>query len=162
MEKFENKIIDMRDMYEDRKSHGIPLRVDDSDESESVCVTALHVLLYCQFLWCSVSLISWFCDFCCLCLTFIKAEFLRFMYPRYSAFAIKRIAILLSSGILPIQTVVAALSAAYVLLLSKSIPLMYVFPLHCICNWTNSNFAKLRCTTNTNRGHGSFSSVFTK
>lgn len=50
MEKFENKIIDMRDMYEDRKSHGIPLRVDDSDESESVCVTALHVLLYCQFL----------------------------------------------------------------------------------------------------------------
>ncbi|XP_060606101.1 kinesin-like protein KIF13A, partial [Ruditapes philippinarum] len=35
MEKFENKIIDMRDMYEDRKSQGIPLRVDDSDESES-------------------------------------------------------------------------------------------------------------------------------
>lgn len=41
MEKFENKIIDMRDMYEDRKSQGIPLRVDDSDESESVGVVKL-------------------------------------------------------------------------------------------------------------------------
>ncbi|XP_052250414.1 kinesin-like protein KIF13B isoform X2 [Dreissena polymorpha] len=35
MEKFENKIIDMREMYEDRKSQGRPLRVDDSDSSES-------------------------------------------------------------------------------------------------------------------------------
>ena len=50
MEKFEVKIIDMRDMYEDRKSQGIPLMVDDSDESESVCVT-LHAcfLLYLFF-----------------------------------------------------------------------------------------------------------------
>ncbi|WAR16223.1 KI13A-like protein [Mya arenaria] len=35
MEKFENKIIDMRDMYEERKTSGVPLRVDESDESES-------------------------------------------------------------------------------------------------------------------------------
>ncbi|XP_052763190.1 kinesin-like protein KIF13B [Mya arenaria] len=35
MEKFENKIIDMRDMYEERKTSGAPLRVDESDESES-------------------------------------------------------------------------------------------------------------------------------
>jgi len=39
MEKFENKIIDMRDMFEERKAQGIPLRVDDSDESEGVCVS---------------------------------------------------------------------------------------------------------------------------
>ena len=43
MEKFENKIIDMRDMYEERKRLGVPIMVDDSDESESVCVVALHV-----------------------------------------------------------------------------------------------------------------------
>ena len=42
MEKFENKIIDMRDMYEERKRLGVPIMVDDSDESESVCVVALH------------------------------------------------------------------------------------------------------------------------
>jgi len=59
MEKFENKIIDMRDMFEERKAQGIPLRVDDSDESEGVCVHALHVLLYCQFV-CHVK-----CDLVC-------------------------------------------------------------------------------------------------
>ena len=50
MEKFENKIIDMRDMYEERKRLGVPIMVDDSDESESVCVVALHdFLLLCTY-----------------------------------------------------------------------------------------------------------------
>lgn len=31
MEKFENKIIDMRDMYEERKNHGIPMRVEEAN-----------------------------------------------------------------------------------------------------------------------------------
>lgn len=50
MEKFENKIIDMRDMYDDRKTQGIPLRVDDSDESESVCVLCFACYLKLQLL----------------------------------------------------------------------------------------------------------------
>ncbi|XP_069106121.1 kinesin-like protein KIF13A isoform X3 [Argopecten irradians] len=35
MEKFENKIIDMRDMYEERKATGLPMMVEDEHESES-------------------------------------------------------------------------------------------------------------------------------
>ena len=38
MEKFENKIIDMRDMYEERKAAGVPLLVHDSEDSDMVCV----------------------------------------------------------------------------------------------------------------------------
>lgn len=47
MEKLENKIIDMRDMYEERKSNGLPMMVEDSiediDGSTWVCV-AMHGL----------------------------------------------------------------------------------------------------------------------
>ncbi len=32
MEKFENKIIDMRDMYEDRKEKGLPMMVEEPAE----------------------------------------------------------------------------------------------------------------------------------
>ncbi|XP_060077900.1 kinesin-like protein KIF13B [Ylistrum balloti] len=34
MEKFENKIIDMRDMYEERKATGLPMMVEDEHDSE--------------------------------------------------------------------------------------------------------------------------------
>ena len=33
MEKFENKIIDMRDMYEERKEKGLPMMVEETDEA---------------------------------------------------------------------------------------------------------------------------------
>ena len=45
LEKLENKIIDMREMYEERKLAGLPMRVDNSSELEaddSVCVV-VHV-----------------------------------------------------------------------------------------------------------------------
>ncbi len=35
MEKFENKIVDMRDMYEERKEKGLPLMVEENEEEES-------------------------------------------------------------------------------------------------------------------------------
>ena len=43
MEKLENKIIDMRDMYEERKTQGLPMMVEDPseemvDDSTWVCV----------------------------------------------------------------------------------------------------------------------------
>lgn len=34
MEKFENKIIDMRDLYEERKEKGLPMKVDSEGEEE--------------------------------------------------------------------------------------------------------------------------------
>ena len=41
MEKFENKIIDMRDMYEERKEKGLPMMVQDEEDYvvnlEAVC-----------------------------------------------------------------------------------------------------------------------------
>jgi hypothetical protein len=56
MEKLENKIIDMRDMYEERKLQGLPMMVDDScdsivvdvDDPNWVCVV-LHGFLYLLF-----------------------------------------------------------------------------------------------------------------
>ena len=44
MEKLENKIIDMRDMYEERKTQGLPMMVEDPsdemvDDSTWVCVS---------------------------------------------------------------------------------------------------------------------------
>ena len=38
MEKFENKIIDMRDLYEERKEKGLPLQVPDENERPAVIV----------------------------------------------------------------------------------------------------------------------------
>lgn len=44
MEKFENKIIDMRDMYEERKEKGLPMMVDDVDEPPVILsLVCLHV-----------------------------------------------------------------------------------------------------------------------
>ena len=47
MDKFENKIIDMRDMYEERKALGLPLRVEepDSDVDMVCCLLAWLVIL---------------------------------------------------------------------------------------------------------------------
>jgi hypothetical protein len=36
MEKFENKLIDMRDMYEERKSQGLPMMVFDEQDTDSI------------------------------------------------------------------------------------------------------------------------------
>ena len=47
MEKFENKLIDMRDMYEERKTQGLPMMVQDDvddDDSSSVCVLSMMLL----------------------------------------------------------------------------------------------------------------------
>ena len=45
MEKFENKIIDMRDMYEERKEKGLPMMVEDPDDEPVlyllVCVVCM-------------------------------------------------------------------------------------------------------------------------
>lgn len=42
MEKFENKLIDMRDMYEERKSQGLPMMVlDEVDDESGVCVLCM-------------------------------------------------------------------------------------------------------------------------
>lgn len=46
MEKFENKIIDMRDMYEDRKEKGLALMVDQTPNIIYLVCVACFVLFY--------------------------------------------------------------------------------------------------------------------
>lgn len=45
MEKLENKIIDMREMYEERKSSGQPMMVEDTDSWVCCCCMAFADLL---------------------------------------------------------------------------------------------------------------------
>lgn len=45
MEKLENKIIDMREMYEERKSSGQPMMVEDTDSWVCRCCMAFADLL---------------------------------------------------------------------------------------------------------------------
>ena len=53
MEKFENKIIDMRDMYEERKERGGPLTVHGghfdnmADDEDSILYVVCSMLLFC-------------------------------------------------------------------------------------------------------------------
>ena len=45
MEKLENKIIDMREMYEERKSSGQPMMVEDTDSWVCCCCMAFADLI---------------------------------------------------------------------------------------------------------------------
>ena len=50
MDKFENKIIDMRDMYEERKEKGLPMMVEENDDELVlfllVCVVCMTFLFF--------------------------------------------------------------------------------------------------------------------
>jgi len=62
MEKFENKIIDMRDMYEERKLLGLPMMVEDNDdlEPESELAWVCFVVCFCCIACCLFLLLPFF------------------------------------------------------------------------------------------------------
>ena len=49
MDKFENKIIDMRDMYEERKEKGLPMMVDSDDDDDPIIVLVCCMLIVSLF-----------------------------------------------------------------------------------------------------------------
>lgn len=52
MDKFENKIIDMREMYEERKEKGLPMMVEEPDDDP----VAINLVCLCMAV---VSLVLW-------------------------------------------------------------------------------------------------------
>ena len=64
MEKFENKIIDMRDLYEERKEKGLPMKVDDDEDDLPLVISSdgMVCVVYCMasflFSFCSILIIG--------------------------------------------------------------------------------------------------------